>query len=65
MKLLVKNIGMQGLVAHMVDAHGIQLCTTRLKRSDWHIVERSPEGITICNPCRHIQERTKTLPMSC
>ena len=59
MRLLVKGLGLQGLVAHIADANGYPLCRTNIKRSDWQLQERSDEGIIICQHCKRIQAQIK------
>jgi hypothetical protein len=58
MKLLIKNKGMDGRAAHIVDAQSKKLCKIAIKLSDWHIVECSPTGFVICYHCRRIQDKS-------
>jgi hypothetical protein len=62
MQLLIKKIG-NGQAAHLVDRQGLQLCTTNIKQSDWHIVDVLPEKIIICYHCRRIQAQTQCVPL--
>lgn len=53
-RVLIKGAGRQGLAAHIVGAEGTQLCKAQIKRGDWEIHERSPDGLIICAHCRRI-----------
>jgi hypothetical protein len=52
MQLLIKMTTTR-LAAHMVDAQGHQLCKVAIKRSDWQIHDRAPDGLIICAHCKH------------
>jgi hypothetical protein len=57
MKLLIKKIGMDHLAAHMVNEHGLLLCSTTIKVADWEVQDVSPEGRIICHACKRIHDK--------
>jgi hypothetical protein len=58
MKLLIKKVGMDHLAAHMVNEHGLLLCSTTIKVADWEVQDVSPENRIICHACKRIHDKT-------
>src|SRR3954469_23771406 len=56
MKLLIKKTGMDHLAAHMVDEHGLLLCSANIKVDDWEVQDVSPDRV-ICRACKRIHEK--------
>jgi hypothetical protein len=56
MKLLIKKIGMDHLAAHMVNEHGLLLCSTNIKVADWEVQDVSPNRV-ICHACKRIYDK--------
>jgi hypothetical protein len=56
MKLLIKKIGMDHLAAHMINEHGLLLCSTNIKVVDWEVQDVSPDRV-ICRTCQRIHDK--------
>jgi hypothetical protein len=63
MQLIIKARYNYGLAAHIPTMDGKPLCHTRLRRTDWRVVEASVDSAEICRTCqrRAIQQHVSSV----